>query len=383
MKIKLLTGPLFFIITTTSLLIYSCKSESIYPLNEKMDSLNSLNSNSVVAHTNIFKENDYLHFANLSVFENTCNALDTLDDSLSNVWESFYPGYQSMRNHYDLIESTLNDQDVFLSPSDDDALGTVINIDGIVRIDSVAFLLDFADSSLYEVYPVTTANIALLKQKNEINNDSMYIMKYSMDNEVFYPTGWEQQEELAMNNGDIVKVGAKRGFKRWLKKTFGLFGGCDDNQKISPSVDDEETQYTDVNNSTISYKYKYKLKYQRSGVRFSVFYKIKHFKKNGEGKWKREIGISCFEGDVKMKVFCASEKYEYPTCSESALPFPTAPSADFHSGKKYKRIFYKSGKRLSRIKFFGYFYMENVTNVLLISFPSRQMIVEENAKIGW
>ncbi|MEO9209684.1 MAG: hypothetical protein ABI208_01225, partial [Ginsengibacter sp.] len=170
-KKSILSVSLLLLVTSATLLFYSCRKESSNS-SKGIKSLIALNTNATnVAHTNIIKENDYLYFSDLAVFDSTLNQLGSLNDSLLSIWESFYPGYGSMRSYYELTESVLADYDIFLSPCDDDILATVINTYGIVRVDSVAFLLDFADSAVYEVYPVTSANINVLKLKNEVNND--------------------------------------------------------------------------------------------------------------------------------------------------------------------------------------------------------------------
>ncbi len=359
-------------------LFYSCKKESSSSGKLNPEIQNTLSAQ-MATHLGVVKENDYLYFADLNTFQTVCSQLDTLNDASQTLWESYYSGYVSMRKHYDAMELALQDQDVFLSPCDDEALGTVINRQGIVRVDTVAFLLDFANHKVYEVYPVTPANINVLKQKAEVNNDTMYVMQYSMDDEIFYPAGWQQQGPLKTSDGQLCSD-KKRGF-RWLKK---LFGACPYDQRADPSPDDDESNFTDVNNSTIGYKYIYRLKYQRAGLRFSIVYKVKHFKQIGEnGPWRRYPGIVCFEAIAKMKVFCGPERYENTFCQEGPLS-PSQPYGNYNStNPTYKNILYKSGNRLSRIKVTGYFFMENVSDVPAYATPSRQMSIIDNPYSTW
>jgi hypothetical protein len=388
MKNKL-TGILFLMIIGSSVFFYACKKGVKNELEEiaKQGTIFYDQNLTTVSYTNISLENDYLAFGNLATFELTCDQLDSLEhDSILLQWEQHYSGYTSMRKYWEQFESTsLDDPDYFAGKCDDVALGTVINADGIVKIDTIAYLLDFADTCVYEVYPVTPANIALLKEKNEINNDTMYIMRYSINEEILYPRGYEQVEELRMHNGQTQRVDAKRGFKRFMRKVFHAFGDCEDRKHISPPIDDDESQFTDVNNSSNKYRYIYKIKYQSSGLRFNVIAKCKHSKKVGEGRWKREKGTSCFVGEVKMKVFCTvGEKYANPTYYEDLPPLPpTLPGPDFITSVRWHKSFYHSGKRLNRIKYYGNFRMENVSNLYLISQPSRSMSVEENPLISW
>ncbi len=361
---------IILIISFSIVLIIACKKVSNNPIIN--NALNSKFSQSIVIPYNpsITKESDYLKFPNVATFESTLIILDSLNDSCQNVWENYYAGFTSMRKHYQIAENLQFNQDIVLNPEYDESVGTTINIDGLIRIDSTAFLLDHSDNSIYEVYPVNTATIALLKQKNEINNDTMYIFKYSMNNEVLHPAGYEEARKLKMVNGSEVVNNNKRGLGKWLKK---IFTKCTEDG-INPDPDDDNNIYTDMNNSTIQYKYEYDLKYRSSGVSYALMYKVKHYKKTGEnGGWKTSNGEACFSGNSQWKKRCDNYGGKSSTC----IPNRT------YSSTKVKEIIYREGSKLTRLKSTGYFYMTRMDGYIPKTIYSRLMQVAENPHISW
>jgi hypothetical protein len=344
---------------------------------KKNETINNIVKNNIPISANsynlslISNESDYLCFSDVDAFLSTCESLDQLNDSLLNIFESNFSNFSSLRKFHVDFEDLQYDQDIDINPCDDDALGTVINIDGIVKVDTVAFLLDFVNHEIYEVYPVNAATIAQLKLKTEYDDDTMYIFKYSMDDEVFYPTGVDYEESVRRPDQKISDNN-KRGF-RWVKK---LFGKCPDDRKAGPGSDDEESLYT---NGTTHYKYIYKLKYQRAGVRFSIIHKIKHFKKEGEtGGWRKFTGAACFEATVRTKVYCGNFINKDRLCY---APNPPLPSYSNLNQTKYKNTTYKSGNRLFRYKCRGSFVMQRMHDNDLIF--SRDLRIESNPISDW
>jgi hypothetical protein len=369
MKNKKLFIAMAFL-ASTFIFFSSCKKNE-KPINNIVKNNIPISANSYNLSL-ISNESDYLCFSDVDAFLSTCESLDQLNDSLLDVFESNFSNFSSFRKFHVDFEDLQYDQDIDINPCDDDALGTVINIDGIVKVDTVAFLLDFANHEIYEVYPVNAATIAQLKLKTEYDDDTMYIFKYSMDDEVFYPTGVDYEESVRRPDQKISNNN-KRGFK-WLKK---LFGKCKDEKQAKIRNDDDESSYTF---GTTQYKYIYKLKYQGAGIRFSIIYKIKHFKKEGEsGGWKKSKGKACFEARARTKVFCGNYINEDKICYlPSTLPLSSYSNLNV---TKYKNTIYKSGNRLSKYKCKGSFLMENMATYDL--FFSRELLIESNPESNW
>lgn len=308
---------------------------------------------------NIFKERNYLYFKTFQDFEQTMYLLDTIDDIKLNIWENHFLGYQSFRSFYNTLE--VNDQsDTFLCPLFDESLSTIVNNEGIIRVDSVAFLFDFVSNSIFEVYPVNDATLDSLKLKNEINNDSMYVFRYSMDDAIFFPDYFAPQLVLKKNNGNEVPIqNNKRAFK-FLKKwwnviTVGTFG-C--NEKHAKQRKDNDKQlFPDPNHECVTYKYKLKLKYSSSGLWFKIQAKSKHYKKDGcNSRWKVENGAVCFSADAKFKKMCVNgEQFRQFNCFYVSEPMGSSHNL---SSTTYKLPIYSGSTKLTKYSvYYGSFLM--------------------------
>lgn len=357
MKVKLFFTLLCLIIATT-IIFFSCSKKDSSSLNLKTKAINS--SFYTLTHYNVVKEENYLYFDNFSTFETILLGLDTLNEVDLDEWENYYSGFQSFRSYWDDLED-VDMSDTFLSPLFDESLSAVLNAEGIVRVDSVAFLLDFADNSVYEVYPVNTATIDSLKNKNEINNDSMYLFKYSMDNEIFFPDDMIETPRLILSDGKYRTLSNnKRAFK-FLKKwwhtiTGGTFGCSDVSAKSR--TDKDIVTYTDPSDECMEYRYKLKLKYQKSGLRFCVQAKAKHQKQDhchGLGMWSKEIGSVCFDGDLNAKKFCVNNYINESHDCYYIKAIPPYPTYSTLSNTTYVSKFYSSSTKLNKYRDSGIF----------------------------
>lgn len=352
-----------------AILVFSCRKVQDGFIDKKVNVFgNSFNS---VTHSNVILEGNYLHFENLSAFQVILDGLDTASEFELNNWEGYFSGYQSMRTYYEDLEE-VTEVDTFLCPLFDESLATVVNNEGIVAVDSVAFLLDFSDNSVYEVYPVNEATIDSLRLKNEINNDSIYLFKYSMDYAVFFPDSFVQQDRIVLKDGRSFPANnSKRAF-RWLKK---LFNRSKCNETYAKSDKDMELySYQDPDDECINYRYKMKLKYQRTGIRFCIQAKVKHQKKEGcSGHWRKDPGGACFDGDMSAKVFCGNWINTSMVCFYNPGSGP-APSSNNFSSTTYKQIHYKSWNSLSDYEDIGIFMLYDVAKDTVIW--SRQFEIE-------
>lgn len=294
-------------------------------------------------------------------------ALDTVSHEEMNIFEGNFSGYQSMRSYYNDLEDALN-PDTFLCPNDDESLSAVLSVEGIVRIDSVAYLLDYATNSVYEVYPVNSATIDSLKLKNEINNESMYVFKFSMDDEIFYPDSMISAPRLVMEDGRIMpSSNTKRAFrflKKWWHTITGGTWGCSDNAADAKKEKDKHF-YTDNNFECKKYRYKYKIKYQKSGIRFALIVKCRHYKDQdgscSNENYQKDPGLVQFEGDFSGKVFCGNNK------SEAHSVLYTNSLNNNLTSTPYKSYFYKSGSKLAKYILRGQFWLQEMDD--LSSFP--------------
>jgi len=305
----------------------------------------------------VVKEANYLHFSDLSAFGTILEGLDSATESDMNSWETYFSGYQSLRTFYEDMEEA-TEVDSFLCPLFDESLATVVNYEGIVAVDSVAFLLDFTTNSVYEVYPVNNASIDSLRLKNEINNDSMYLFKYSMDDAIFFPDSFVEQDRITMNNGRSYSIrNSKRAF-RWLKKVFKP-RKC--NETYADSDKDKDiTVYQDPDEECISYRYKVKLKYQKSGLRFLIQAKVKHQKKDGcSAHWRKEYGGACFEGGSHTKLLCGGNQNNMTACNFTPPGHGFSGSNNF-SSTTYKQVHFKSWNSLSDYSDSGWFMLWDV-----------------------
>lgn len=354
MSLKLNNFVLILIIITVA--FYSCRKTQ----DRTIKSNNQLFGSSFasVTHSNVTQEGNFLHFSDLSAFGTILDGLDSASEVEMNNWEGYFSGYQSMRTYYENMEEAM-EVDTFLCPLFDESLATVINSEGIVAVDSVAFLLDFSTNSIYEVYPVNAASIDSLKLKNEINNDSMYLFKYSMDDAIFFPDSFVEQERMIMNDGRSYPVkNSKRAF-RWWKKMFFRQNKCTETYADSDK-DKDITVYQDPDDECISYRYKVKLKYQKSGLRFLIQAKAKHQKKEGcEAHWRKEDGGACFEGGSHSKVFCGGIQNNMTACNFTPPGHGFSGSNNF-SSTTYKQVHYKSWNSLSDYRDSGWFMLWDV-----------------------
>ncbi len=373
LKIKIISAIL---VATSLIVFYSCKKEKNIT-STTTNLIKLLNGNPTsVSHSNIGLQQDFLYFENFNVFENTLLGLDTLKENQIDTWESYFGGFQSMRNYYNLLEEE-DQSDTFLCPLFDESLSAVLNHEGIVRVDSVAFLLDFSDNSVYEVYPVNEATIDSLKLKNEINNDSMYLFKYSMEDEIFFPDDMVEANILKKNDGTFIRINNNKRTFKFLKKWWRVISGngCDDKRGESKK-DKGVEEFQDDNEECIHYKYKLKLKYQKSGLRFKVQAKAKFYKKNGcDEKYKRETGAVCFDGEGHLKRFCVNGWHnEYKYCYYSSGPI--FGNNNNLSSTTFKTVFYNRGTRLSKYKVEGVFFLYNPSKNDV--FYSRNYLIESN-----
>lgn len=315
-------------------------------------------SSTYVTHTNVTKVGNYLHFTDLNTFQTVLEGLDSTSSEIDlNLWEGYFSGYQSMRTYYEDLEE-VTEVDSFLCPLFDESLATVVNSEGIVAVDSVAFLLDFTTNSVYEVYPVNEATIDSLRLKNEINNDSIYLFKYSMDDEIFFPDSFVQQERMYMSDGRSYPVNTSKRIFRWAKKLWHKItnnpGGCND-KAADPRKDKDLLSYSDPDDECIDYRYKLKLKYQKTGIRFCIQVKAKHQKKDGcSAGWRKHEGGACFDGDMRLKVYCGNFKNKSTICNFSPGGGPFPASNNF-SSTTFKDVHYGSMNNIAEYKDSGIF----------------------------
>jgi hypothetical protein len=309
-KQKILTLTALMAVIVTCSILYSCRKDK-KPDDPKISSKlqpGSGDPTAVVNHTGIVKVSNYLYFNNRSTFEATLDSLKKATESERQAWESYYAGYLSMETYYDGQDYLLQ-RDTFTCPTTDVPLATVLNYEGIVRIDTVAYLLDYSTNSVYEVYPVTAATIDSLKLKNEINKPSMYVFHYSMEDAIFYPDSMVIQPNRIMSDGRHIPVNdTKRGvgprwLKKWWRKATG-FGSCTDNGAPDRRYKGKY-EYADNTTEGVSYRYKYKLDYNKGGLHFSLMIKVKHDRKNGTNAlWADFPGAICIEPYMQGKEYC-------------------------------------------------------------------------------
>lgn len=201
----------------------------------------------------------FLKFDNREVFINTLSLLDNLSQTNDTPLYEFGQNF-SFTSLWDNIELLPDSLKRIKYETISNLLAAVVSEDSIVQIDSVAFLFSFEDSSIYEMYPVTCANLSILKLKQEVNNDSMYVFKYNFHDPVFHPSGYEPFTGKAF---------------RWLKK---IFGGCDDIWAHQDG-DNRVIDYT-LQGSVDTWTYLFSHYYHKYGVYFEIVHTWKHMKNN-------------------------------------------------------------------------------------------------------
>lgn len=244
-------------IATVAMLIGSCKRQE---LENQPQSAAKFNRKTLVIGDSIRQVNcanySFLKFENKNVFLNTMIFLSDnsmYSDSIFDDFENAF-SYTPLR---DAIEALPNDSLKLIEYGKiTQVLASVVSQDSIVQIDSLAFLFDFENEHIYEMYPVTCSNLSVLKMKQEVNNDSMYVMRYNFYDPVFHPTGYEQY------SGKMF---------RWLRK---VFGGCDDKW-----VDGDKFIKYDDYSTVINFPFVERFSFERghSYRRYAVYAEIKHY----------------------------------------------------------------------------------------------------------
>lgn len=205
----------------------------------------------------------FLKFDNREVFINTISLLDNLSQTNDTPLYEFGQNF-SFTSLWDNIELLPDSLKRIKYETISNLLAAVVSEDSIVQIDSVAFLFSFEDSSIYEMYPVTCANLSILKLKQEVNNDSMYVFKYNFHDPVFHPSGYEPFTGKAF---------------RWLKK---IFGGCDDIWAAGAHWAPPPIEYkTIINGQQERYTYFVTHHYNKFGVYFEITHNWIHSKLGG------------------------------------------------------------------------------------------------------
>ncbi|MFN5250236.1 MAG: hypothetical protein ACOVQJ_08870 [Bacteroidia bacterium] len=348
-----------FILISTSVFIilliaFSCKRD-IYNISTVDGNVNTHLTGTPVSIPSgtISLQYGMLHFSSRETFLDIMDTLNTKTYAQSLTWKAQFPGFQSLLSVYDAspLEETTE------SPCDDDDLNTLLNSNSMIWIDNSAFLLDWAKDSIYEVYPVNLATIDSVKLKKEIlDNDSLYVMRYSMEDEILYP------------DSSVQYVGV---FK-WLKKVFGK---CTD-KHASPKIDETGSPYYYSNNQSgsnkIDYKYKYKLKYQRAGIYFSLIYKVKHYESTeSQSAWRASPGKTCMDLDYEYKKYCSGSDSYSNTC-------PTSHSSYGWNlvDHKWKRRIYGGSVRLAKFTVDITPYFEDVSNTATLT--GQDLSIEDN-----
>ena len=280
-----------------------------------------------------------LHFSSRETFLDIMDTLNKKTYAQSLTWEAQFSGFISLRSIYDVSPAEESTE----SPCEDDDLNTVLNSNSMIWIDNTAFLLDWAKVSIYEVYPVNLATIDSVKLKKEIlNNDSMYVMRYSMEEEILFP------------DSSVQYIGV---FK-WLKKVFGR---CTDQAANHQSAAVGSPRYYDngqTGSSKVEYKYKYKVTYQRAGIYFSILWKVKHYRKTHEqNSWHAYTGIACAQIEYGYKKYCGGSDSDHEFC-----PLDHSQTSWNKVDHKWKRRIYGGGTRLAKYSVDIIPYLENVTD---------------------
>lgn len=249
-------------IATVAVLIASCKRQE---LENQPQSANSFTRKTLVIGDSIEQVNcsnySFLKFENKNVFLNTMIFLSDnsmYSDSIFDDFENAF-GYTPLR---DAIEALPNDSLKLIEYGKiTQVLASVVSQDSIIQIDSLAFLFDFENEHIYEMYPVTCSNLSVLKMKQEVNNDSMYVMRYNFYDPVFHPTGYEQYSGKAF---------------RWLRK---IFGGCDEIW-AKEDWDNKSENYSTVINFPFVERFSYFTRhiYRKYGVYFETKREWRHNK---------------------------------------------------------------------------------------------------------
>lgn len=249
-------------IATVAMLITSCKRQE---LENQPQPAAKFTRKTLVIGDSIRQENcanySFLKFKNKEVFLNTMIFLSDnsmYSDSIFDDFENAF-SYTPLR---DAIEALPNDSLKLVEYGKiTQVLASVVSQDSIVQIDSLAFLFDFENEHIYEMYPVTCSNLSVLKMKQEVNNDSMYVMRYNFYDPVFHPTGYEQY------SGKMF---------RWLRK---VFGGCDEIWASTP-LDPKSEPYGTIINSPFIERFSYSTRhmYRHYAVYFETKREWRHYK---------------------------------------------------------------------------------------------------------
>lgn len=231
----------------------------------------------------------FLKFKNKDVFLNTLIFLSdysTTSDSIMDDFEAAFT-YTPLR---DAIDALPNDSLKFVEYGKiTQVLASVVSQDSIIQIDSLAFLFDFENEFIYELYPVTCANLSVLKMKQEVNNDSLYVMRYNFYDPVFHPSGYEPYTGKAF---------------RWLRK---IFGGCED--IWAPSAWDiklKSNYSTVINFPFVEY---FSFYTQHIYRRYAVYFEIKREWQHYKGDLTRGTPFAvsvAFSHYDNWKQFCGS-----------------------------------------------------------------------------
>lgn len=227
---------------------------------------------------------NYLKFRDKEAFLNTLKLLGDSSATNDTILDNFEANFSqtSLRN---TIQSTYSStiQATLFSTIMSKPLSTVLSSDSIVQIDTLAFLFDFNNQKIYELYPVNCTNISLLKQKIEINNDSTYVLEYNFYDPIFYPSGYETYTGKAF---------------KWLKK---IFGGCSDIWAAAAYNSDEISYSSLVGGIEVNFKAKITHSYKRYGVYFEVGHYFEH--RDDDTKYFKNVDVSISHYD-NWKVFC-------------------------------------------------------------------------------
>lgn len=169
-------------------------------------------------------------------------------------------------------------------------MATVLSQDTIIQIDSLAFLIDFDDSSIYEMYPVTCNNLTLLKQKQEVNVDSMYIFKYHINEPVFHPSGYTEWSGK---------------WFRWVKK---VFSGCDHIWAGAAFQESQPPYFSTIGGAYRKLRVTIRHEYYRLGLYFDIKHEYVHEIEEvnifGTAKWKLYNAQVAFSHQDNWRVFC-------------------------------------------------------------------------------